>query len=799
MHKILTRPWLYLIIFVTALYYKFFLFQQIPFPGDLLIGSYFPWLDYYKMPVKNPLISDVFSQFILWKYLAIESIRILEWPLWNPYSFTGNPLLATYHSAALYPLNLLLLLPKYFGWGFFIYSQTLIASLSFYLFISQFVKSKIARFCGAIIYCLGGLMTTWLELGTAVHAMAWLPLSLYSIHKVIEKNNFRFILLLIISLVLIILSGNVQLTTYSFIVTFSYFLWLTKKDKLLSGKILLLVMAFVFSVLLTAVQILPSYELLQNSIRQTESYSAEDNFGLLSKRDLFKFFIADYFGNTVTRNYWGNLNYSETSAFLGTLCLPLLIYFLFRVRSKQLTFFMFFLFFSLTLAFDNPISHSIYENKIPLLTSSYASRILFITLLSCSVMITSAIDYLIKNKDYSFFFKTLLWSWAAILGIIFGTILAKFLIWNISAMAPSDEIYLRAYAESNDYTLSNFDIAVKNSLVPFGILTIFICFSFAMTRFKRLSILPILLIFFLVLDLGRYFLKFNPFVPSDLIFPKAPALEFLQKQPGFFRVGREHAEILPPNTWTAYNLYSYEGYDPIYLNHYGEFIHFLNGGDIRTGNSSRYAEVSSNYSSPYLDAANAKFFVAIFRDPYGRIPGNLLHYKVKETGYKLIFEDKSTAILENPNAKDRVYFAKKIVSGDVRKLKDIIMTDENFDPRESVTLSENLDISSVTGEGKAQITHYSPNKVRISTETSSDEILILADQYDKGWKAMIDNKEVKISPANLIFRGIKVPQGKHEVLFYYWPKSFETGLKISLVTIFLTALISLAAIKIRRF
>ena len=127
--------YLFLTLLVSSLFYKFFLFGQIPFPGDLLIGSYYPWLDYFKQPVQNPLISDVFSQFILWKYLSIESFTNLTWPLWNPYSFTGNSLLGTYHSATLYPINVLLLLPKYYGWGFFIYSQTLIASWTFYLFI----------------------------------------------------------------------------------------------------------------------------------------------------------------------------------------------------------------------------------------------------------------------------------------------------------------------------------------------------------------------------------------------------------------------------------------------------------------------------------------------------------------------------------------------------------------------------------------------------------------------------------------------------------------------------------------
>ncbi len=797
-------PIIFLASVISLLYYKFFLFGQIPFPGDLLIGSYFPWLDYYKMPVKNPLISDVFSQFILWKYLAIESLRNLQWPLWNPYSFTGNPLLATYHSATLYPLNILLLLPKYYGWGLFIYSQTLIASLTFYLFVSQFIKSIIARLSGAIIFSLGGLMATWLELGTAVHGMSWLPLSLYAVKKFTDSSKYRFILLLITSLGLIILAGNAQVTTYSYTIIVLYFLWISWKDKLFFNKAFFLAVAIIFSISLIAAQLLPSYELLQKSIRQTESYSAEGNFGLLGSKDIFKFFIPDYFGNPVTRNYWGYLNYSETSGFLGIITLPLLIYSFFKVRGKQSAFFLILLGISLILIFDNAISHYLYQIKIPLLTSSYASRALFITILCSSFLASIALNHIFEKNNYAFFSKTLTWSWAAILGIILGTLLTSFFIWDILGWAP-DEKYLKVYLNSNDYNLDNFKIATKNTLLPFILLSILSAVTLIKLKFKsiplnKLNLVPLLLLLFITFDLGRYFLKFNPFVPNNLIFPKTPVLEFLQKQEGFFRVGREHAEVFPSNTWTAYNLYSYEGYDPIYLSQYGKFIHFLNGGDLRTGNSSRYAEISSRYSSPYLDAANTKYLVAVMRDENGYTPGDILHYKVKESGYNVVFKDKSTAVLENPKVKERAYFAKKIIPASEQNIKDIIMTDKSFDPRITVLLSKDLGVNGVDGKGTVQIVDYKANSVKIRTGSTSEQVLVLADQFEEGWAATLDgNQKLPISPANFIFRAVKIPAGDHVVVFNYLPQSFSLGLKISLVSVFLLTMGGVLAAYKKRF
>jgi len=47
--------------------------------------------------------------------LTVESLRSLSWPLWNPYSFSGNTQLATYQTAVFHPLGFLFfLLPEIF-------------------------------------------------------------------------------------------------------------------------------------------------------------------------------------------------------------------------------------------------------------------------------------------------------------------------------------------------------------------------------------------------------------------------------------------------------------------------------------------------------------------------------------------------------------------------------------------------------------------------------------------------------------------------------------------------------------
>lgn len=764
-----------LLIIITGVYYKFFIFGKIPFPGDLLVASYSPWFDYYKIPVQNPLISDVFSQFFLWKYLAIESFKNLEWPLWNPYSFTGTPLLATYHSASLYPLNVILLFPKYFGWGLFIFSQTVIAAFNMYLFLSLRTNSNLARLTGSVIFAFGGLMTTWVELGTAVHTMAWLPLILFGIEKFLKTLKTRYLFLEIISFTFLILAGNAQITTFSFtiIIFYSFILNLGKNFK---TNFLPLFFTIITTLFLCAIQIFPTLDLLNKSIRSAESYTDEANFGLLPIEEGLKLFIADFFGNTTTRNYWGFLNYSETSSFVGTLTLPLIFFSCFYLRrSIFVFFFLILLLVSLMLTFDNPLSSAIYQLRIPFLTLSFASRMLFITTFAISVLSALSINQITNKKgEDGRFFKTVIWSWASIVGVFLAVIMLHLTI--------PEKI--------------NILVALRNSILPLLLLTIFLMIFYLIKNshlkfiriHQKVFIFSILFIF-IVFDLGRYFIKFNPFVSQNLIFPDTTALKFLQKQEGLFRVGREHAEVLPPNTWTAYKLQSYEGYDPIYLNKYGKFMHFLNGGDIRTGNSTRYAEVTSNHSSPYLETLNTKFFI-VLKDDHMYIPGK---------NYKVVFEDKSTAILENPNALERVYFAASVLTLPESKIEDTIMDDLNFNPRKEVALSKDLNIKSVTGKGIAKISYYSPNLIKINTETVYEEVLVLADQYEDGWIAAINGKETKISPANYILRAIKVPPGKNEISFYYLPNAFTLGQKISVISVFFLLVLSAIHIKRKEF
>ena len=66
--------------------------------------------------------------------------------------------------------------------------------------------------------------------------------------------------------------------------------------------------------------------------------------------------------------------------------------------------------------------------------------------------------------------------------------------------------------------------------------------------------------------------------------------------------------------------------------------------------------------------------------------------------------------------------------------------------------------------------------------------------YPKGWKAMIDNNKASFFRCDYIIRGMIIPQGKHEIVFRYEPKSAKTGATVSIASNIALAIIIIISI-----
>jgi len=730
-------PVLFLVGIIVVFYWKFFLKGLIPFPGDLMIGAYFPWLEYkwgnaVGVVIKNTLISDIFSQFYLWKNESASSLANGIWPLWNPYSYSGLPLLATFNYGILNPLNMLIaLLGKNTGWSYIVIFQTFGSAISMYFFLKSLKKQTASSLIGAVVYSFGGFAMVRSQFVNVGYAYVYLPAALMLIEYTSRDKNGNRLAFLSPLIFLIATAGHFQSMVYSGVLIASYYVYrIGIKSKKCN---LIFLISVLLSIGMSLIQLLPTIELMNHSVRFEEGYIKSVNYGLLPGRNLITLIAPDFFGNPSTGNYWGFLNYHETIAYAGVIGIFALMFGILNFRKLKVEkFFIITAIIALCLQFDTPLGKSIYLLKIPFMWTSSAGRVNFVFLLSIPVIVSGMVDRLHLLSIY----EKIRIAFLPIALIVTSGIVSFFCLFLFKQSGLNSILELE---------IANLNIGIRNLVIPLaitGMTTIIILLSNKAVFWKYAILIVVLA------DLFRFGWKYNPFVSESYIFPSTEVIDFIKKDESIFRVDREASELLPPNTWAGYGLMSPSGYDPMAVMSYVKQYSFdLNGYD--NGGISRYSELN-RINAEALGKYNVKYLLAIKRDKESRIPGDLVSYKINEDEWSRVFETKSVAVMQNLKYEERAR---------------IVDTDGN------------------NANGTAEIVSYENNKVVIKFSNFDGEKLLLADTYYPGWIATINGNKTKIGDEIMPFRTVDIRGLKEgEVVFEYRPKSFYVGLLISAIS-----------------
>ena len=735
-------PVLFILILVGVFFYKTFIYNLIPFPGDMLVGAYYPWLDYKwgsfvtSVPIKNPLISDVFSQFFIWKKIIADSIKNLQFPFWNIYSYSGYPLYANFHSGVLNPFNLLMVFfSQSCGWTLLVISQFLFSGLTMYLFLKKiYSKSLYAPLAGSITYAFSGFMITWSQFVTAGFAMIWLPLIFLNIENYFDTKKVKYILYLSILYFLTMTSGHIQALIYTFIISFCYFIYKYLKNNSTQKiyKLYWYALALFLSFLLMAIQLIPTIEMGKYSVRFEENYISGYNYGLLSLDRIVTLFAPDYFGNPTTFNFWGSFNYHETVSYSSILAIFALIFCIYNYKKlKNERFFLYVAIISLILVFDTFLGRMIYNFKIPLISTSAAGRLIFIYTFCISVLVA----YFIKHLSIHNFKNTLryYWGYFVYLGLV---VLLTFLSYKNTL--PVIDLQ------------NNYSVAIRNLVIP---LLISVCIIFVLIFIKNIKAKNILLIIILVIDLFRFGWKYLPFTSKDYLYPDTEITNYLKSDKTLFRIEKEKGPLMTPNVWSFYELQSTAGYDPMAIRDYSIFYQNKLNKQIN-GGSSRYSELD-NYDPELLGEGNVKYLLALNYDDIDKISsdGQNLNYKIDKEEWEEVCRHKSVSILKNTKYKERL----EVFDDQKANIKNIV---------------------------------YTPNKISIDVDTTTTNAsLILRDTWYPGWKALINGKLVNIEKYQNIYRQINLIKGSNHVEFIYSPKFFYLGLCLSSIGAIILALL----------
>lgn len=95
-----------------------------------------------------------------------------------------------------------------------------------------------------------------------------------------------------------------------------------------------------------------------------------------------------------------------------------------------------------------------------------------------------------------------------------------------------------------------------------------------------------------------------------------------------------------------------------------------------------------------------------------------------------------------------------------------------------------------------QTLEASATRYRLHSDSTTGFWLFLADTYYPGWKATVDGAPVKIYAAQVLGKAIFVPAGKHRLKIYFQSDSFRLGALVSALAI--ATLVLLGALGLRR-
>lgn len=763
------RSWpIFVLILVWFIFASPYLLKGlIPFPSKYLVTFFPPWSAAYGMPLKNNAMPDVITQIYPWKKLTIDTWKQGRIPFWNPYSFAGTPHLANYQTAVFSPFNLLFLFLKQIdAWSWLVLLQPLLAGIFMYLFLRSLDRSKPAAVLGSLAFMFCGFIVVWMAYATLAYAVLWLPFILFVINRFLKKTSWWFLLSITAAVAFSFFSGHFQISLYvaGTVLVYILFTFLIAKNWIKTG---LLFGFFILGIFLSLPQLLPSFMAYINSVRSISFAKGE----IIPWQYLITMLAPDFYGNPVTRNDWFG-HYAEWAGYIGVVPLLLAGYGLFRKKAKQEWFFIILGLTAVILAYPTWFNDLLFQAKVPVLSTSSASRIIVIFSFSLAVLAAFGLDKVWQDwknralKPGIFYFLLIVILLAAFwLGLVMGKPL------------PPDKL----------------SIAKRNLLLP--TLTVLATVLFSLSgyfRFKTKRLATLCLAVLLVLtayDLLRFASKWMPFDPREYVFPQMEVTAFLQKKVGIDRVFGNFGNELG----SYFAIPGVEGYDALYSERYGKLVSAMAFGQLDVPQRSVVLlPKKGRYTEEFLELLGVKY--VLHRGSDGR---NVWAYPVWEfPQYRSIYADQYYEVFENTAVLPRVFLASdyKLIHSDQEIITALFSPQLNR--RQTLILEEKPQPEpQEAGEGRVEIARYRSTEIVMQVDTPAPKLLFLSDTYDPGWKAWIDQSPAKIYRADYDFRAIAVPSGRHLVRLSYEPQAFRWAMFIAGGVIFILLGGSIYALK----
>jgi hypothetical protein len=208
------------------------------------------------------------------------------------------------------------------------------------------------------------------------------------------------------------------------------------------------------------------------------------------------------------------------------------------------------------------------------------------------------------------------------------------------------------------------------------------------------------------------------------------------------------------------------GYNPLRL---GPISEATGAGDNIAGwDQRRFTPLFPSYRSLLADLIGLRYIAT-------PVPIERIDKRLKPGDLVQIARTKDAYIYENPRALPRVMFVRHWRRAD---FKTLMATGAwpRFDPTRTLLLEHEPptpDVPDAPSEvpGVATITHFENTIIEIDAISSKPGFVLWNSAWHPWWRATVDGKPAAVLKANVLFRAVQVPAGRHHVRFEFDPFS----------------------------
>jgi len=692
-------PFLVMMIVIFVFFYRLF----IPEPSIIITP------DYGR--------SDAWHLSIANKFYYAQELKKNRVPIWNPHIGMGFPTLAEGQTGIFFLPNLILFrfLPFVYAYNLNIVLTFTLAAWGTYLFCRSLSLNKLASMFGGLIFALGGFFIVHIQHLHLIQTATVLPWLFWATNEFLKERKVFFLLALSFLISQQVFAGFPQLTFYSLVALFVYLFFQTLKDKI---KIKLWVVFLVFVLLgltLAAVQILPTYELLKISIRESDPKSILTQFPYKVK-NLAQFLDPYILGSPKDGSYpkwtpgqWGI--YWESIAYIGILPLILAVYsiVLLLVRKKMRD-----------------------KNSI----------LIFLTLFLLSILLA---------------------------------------LGNSAPLHPM-------------FSLPPFSLfRVPSRFLLIAQFSLVILASIFLDKFNKIKIISFVIIIVSVANLFYSFFYYHPLGKANKWFSQPSTVKQIKNEnpARIFSIGQlsQWGVAFPIKGWQEIGYYYFarnsldQNSNLIFgLAQLGAYesiptrrSNLLNSLIIRGISEENKEYKIASSSARTLASVNVSHITSTLAN------NDQEFEKIFETEK---YENYSFKILKNKTPPMRIFMTSRYTTAQTVGELAAKFGSPDFDSTSEIVLEkepnvQDLDLSS----WDAKILSETPTNIKIKTQSKGNGFLVLADSFYPGWEASIDGTNTQIFPANINSRAVFVPEGIHQVVFIFKPKSLLFGLTISILSL----------------